>query len=133
LAGADRSATSVAIAEALIANFGFDRTTFNLASGTNEGIDALSGASLSGRENRPLLITNTADSAPPVVAFATRNAANLTAIGHIFGGPAVVSTALQAAITRPAAAAVPPPARVRSPWSRTPSSRAGHSAATSVA
>ena len=99
LAGADRSATSVAIAEALIANFGFDRTTFNLASGTNEGIDALSGAALSGRENRPILISNTLNSAAPVVAFAQRNAASLTAVGHIFGGVAVISQALQTQIT----------------------------------
>jgi putative cell wall-binding protein len=99
LAGADRSATSVAIAEALVANFGFDRSTFNLASGANEGIDALSGAALSGRENRAILISNTANSAAPVVAFATRNAATLNAIGHIFGGEAAITATLQAAVT----------------------------------
>ena len=99
LAGQDRSATSVAIADAIIANFGFDKTTFNLASGANEGIDALGGAALSGRQNRALLITNTATSAPPVVAFATRNAALLTARGLLFGGAAVVTPALEAQIT----------------------------------
>ena len=99
LSGADRSETSVRIAEALIATQGFTNTTFNLASGTNEGIDALSGAALSAKENRALLITNSATSAAPVVAFANRNAARLNAIGHIFGGPDVVSGDLQAAIT----------------------------------
>jgi putative cell wall-binding protein len=98
LAGADRSETSVRVAEALVSTFGFTSTTFNVASGANEGIDALSGAALSGRENRPLLITNTSSSAPPVVAYAARNNATLNTIGHIFGGATVVTAALEAQI-----------------------------------
>ena len=98
LAGADRSETSVAIAFRLMATFGFTSSTFNLASGLNEGIDALGGAALSGKQNRVLLITNTATSAAPVVAFATTRANVLTAPGLIFGGTTVVSVALEARI-----------------------------------
>jgi len=100
LAGVNRSETSVRIAEALVADFGFTNTTFNLASGANEGIDALGGAALSGKENRPLLITNTAEDAAPVVAHAMRNAATLNAVGHIFGGTEVVERDLENAIVR---------------------------------
>jgi putative cell wall-binding protein len=100
LAGIDRSATSVAIADYVIANQGFTANTFNLASGAEAGggADALSGAALSGKESRPLLITNTATSADPVVAFATARRATLNTAGRIFGGPAAVSLALEAAI-----------------------------------
>jgi len=98
LFGADRSATSVAIANRLIADFGFSANTFNLASGVNEGIDALGGAALSGKENRVLLITNTATSAAPVTAFATARAATLTQVGRIFGGTAAVAASLETAI-----------------------------------
>ncbi len=98
LAGADRSETSVAIAYRLMETFGFTATTFNLASGLNEGIDALGGAALSGKENRVLLITNTATSAAPVTAFATAQAAELTAPGRIFGGTTVVAATLEARI-----------------------------------
>ncbi len=98
LAGADRSATSAAIATALVANFGFDATTFNLASGANEGIDALSGAALSGKQNRALLVTNTANSAAPVVTYATTNAPRLNTVGNIFGGTAAVTQTLADAI-----------------------------------
>ena len=95
LAGANRSETSVAIANRLIADFGFSANTFNLASGINEGIDALGGAALSGKENRVILITNTANSAAPVVAFATARAATLNAPGRIFGGIAAITTGLE--------------------------------------
>ena len=98
LAGANRSETSVAIANRLIADFGFSANTFNLASGVNEGIDALGGAALSGKENRVLLITNTATSAAPVTAFATARATTLTAAGRIFGGEAAVGATLERAV-----------------------------------
>jgi putative cell wall-binding protein len=96
LAGANRSETSVAIANRLIADFGFSANTFNLASGINEGMDALGGgAALSGKENRVLLVTNTPISAAPVTAFATARAATLTAAGRIFGGEAAVGGTLE--------------------------------------
>ncbi len=90
LAGSDRSATSVEVADYLLAA-GYDRTAFNLASGQNGGVDALGGAALSGRQNRALLITNTASNAGAVMGFAEANRATLTGTGLVFGGPAAVS------------------------------------------
>ena len=97
LGGAGRSETSRIIADYLINSAGFTNTTFNVASGVprGEGVDALSGAALSGKENRALLITDTATAAGPVVAFATARAGTLNAVGDIFGGPAAVSAALE--------------------------------------
>jgi putative cell wall-binding protein len=82
LGGADRSATSRLIADYLIANHGFLNTTFNVASGANGGVDALGGAALSGKENRVLLVTNTATDAGSVDDFATARAATLNAVGQ---------------------------------------------------
>lgn len=100
LGGAGRSETSRIIADYLINSAGFTNTTFNVASGVprGEGVDALSGAALSGKENRALLVTDNVTSAAPVVAFATARAATLNAVGDIFGGPAAVATALEVAI-----------------------------------
>ena len=65
LGGAGRSETSRIIADYLITSAGFTNTTFNVASGVprGEGVDALSGAALSGKENRALLVTDTATAA----------------------------------------------------------------------
>jgi putative cell wall-binding protein len=100
LGGAGRSETSRIVADYLIANQGFTSTTFNLASGTprGEGADALSGGALSGKQNRALLITDTATSAAPVVSFARDRSATLNAVGNIFGGPAAVAVQLEEAI-----------------------------------
>jgi hypothetical protein len=97
--GQTRSGTSVAIANAIIGGtFGFTNTTFNVASGANDGVDALSGAALSGQQNRALLVTDTATSAGAVTAFATARAATLNEAGIIFGGPAALSVAVETAI-----------------------------------
>jgi len=105
LFGADRSATSVAIANAVIGGtFGFSASTFNVASGINGGVDALGGAALSGKQNRVLLVTNTATSAAPITAFATARQAQLTTVGTIFGGTTVVAAALETAIETAAGA-----------------------------
>ena len=108
LGGAGRSETSRIIADYLINSAGFTNTTFNVASGVprGEGVDALSGAALSGKENRALLITDTATAAGPVVAFATARANTLNAVGDIFGGPAAVSAAVETQIETAGAASV---------------------------
>ncbi len=98
LFGDNRSETSVAIANRLIADFGFSATTFNLASGLNEGVDALGAAALSGRERRVLLVTQNASTAPAITGFATTNTTRLTTAGHVFGGPAAISTTFEAAV-----------------------------------
>ena len=100
LGGAGRSETSRLVANYLVDSQGFTNTTFNLASGAPrlEGVDALSGGALSGRQNRALLITDTQTQAAPVIAFARERAATLNAVGNIFGGPAAVSVPLEEAI-----------------------------------
>lgn len=100
LGGAGRSETSRLIADYLITSQGFTNTTFNVASGAprGEGADALSGGALSGKQNRALLITDTATSAGPVVSFARDRSATLNAVGSIFGGASAVAVALEEAI-----------------------------------
>ena len=100
LGGAGRSETSRIIADYLITNQGFVNTTFNVASGVprGEGVDALSGAALSGKQNRTLLVTDSATSAGPVVAFAQARSATLNAAGNIFGGTAAVAAAVETQI-----------------------------------
>ena len=98
LGGANRSETSRLVAEYLIANHNFRATTFNVASGANNAVDALSGAALSGKTNTVLLLTNTATDIGSVQQFATARAATLTETGRIFGGTAVVPTNVETAI-----------------------------------
>ncbi len=113
LAGADRSGTSVAIGEEAVARFGFTAATFDLAPGSDEGVDALGGAALSGKLNRPLLVTNTPASAGPVLAYAKANRVALDELGFVFGGPAAVTDSLVTAVEDAAGAddGVTPPAR----------------------
>jgi len=100
LGGAGRSETSRIVADFLINSQGFTNTTFNVASGAprSEGVDALSGGALSGKQNRALLITDTQTQGAPVVAFARDRAATLNETGNIFGGTAAVAVALEEAI-----------------------------------
>lgn len=107
LGGAGRSETSRLIADYLITSQGFSNTTFNVASGAprGEGADALSGAALSGKENRVLLVTDNETSAAPVVAFADARATTLTAVGDIFGGTAAVAAALETSVEQAGTAA----------------------------
>jgi putative cell wall-binding protein len=98
LGGANRSETSRLVADYLIENAGFSATTFNVASGANNGVDALSGAALSGRTNTVLLVTNTATDIGSVDEFATARSATLTTTGRIFGGTTVVPEAVETAL-----------------------------------
>jgi putative cell wall-binding protein len=97
--GADRAETSSRLADYMIDSQGFTNTGVNLASGYDygTGVDALSGAPLSGQENRPTLITrsNTSIGATGAIeAFMTAHKATL-ASGHIFGGTGAISTTIQ--------------------------------------
>jgi putative cell wall-binding protein/lysophospholipase L1-like esterase len=104
LAGADRSATSVAIAEEAVARFGFTEATFDLALGSDEGGDALGGAALSGKLGRPLLVASTPASAGPVLAYARASRGALDELGFVYGGPAAVRDSLVTAVEQAAGA-----------------------------
>ena len=107
--GADRAETSSKLADFEITTQGFSNTGVNVATGDKtvagaKGADALGGAALSGKENRPTLITNSA-TAPGagVLAFLTAHANTLTA-GHIYGGFGPVTAAAELLMTNAAKA-----------------------------
>ena len=91
--GVDRADTAAQLAEYEISKYNFSPTAVNVASGYNngEGADALSGAPLTGQQERPLLITKT-DKAPgaAVLKFLDTHADTLTT-GTIFGGVVALS------------------------------------------
>jgi len=98
--GADRAETSSKLADYELTK-GFSNTAVNAASGyrAGDGVDALGGAALSGKELRPLLITdNQTLVGPGVDAFLKAHAATLTT-GHIFGGTGALSAAAEAQMT----------------------------------
>ena len=104
--GANRSETSSLLATEMITNQGFSNTAVNVASGYafGTGADALGGAPLSGKENRPTLITESVTTVGPgPLAYLTDHAATL-ASGHLFGGVGAVSAASAAAMTTAARA-----------------------------
>ena len=86
--GVDRADTAAQLAEYEITQYNFSKTGVNVASGYNngEGADALSGAPLTGQQDRPLLITKTENApGPAVLKFLGDHSATL-AEGTIFGG-----------------------------------------------
>ncbi len=98
--GANRSETSSKLADYMITSQGFSNTAVNVASGYafGTGADALGGAPLSGKENRPTLITESVTTVGPgPLGFLTAHAPTLTT-GHIFGGVGAVSAASEAAM-----------------------------------
>ena len=98
--GANRSETSSKLADYMLASQGFTNTGINVASGYafGTGADALGGAPLSGKENRPTLITESVTTVGPgPLGFLTAHSATL-ASGHIFGGLGAVSQASEDAM-----------------------------------
>jgi putative cell wall-binding protein len=96
-AGSDRSETSELVAEYALAELGFTNEHVNVASGYVEGYgaDALAGGPLTGKQNRPLLITKDVNQPDDVLDFL--NAHDDTLIdGIIFGGNAAISVQAQA-------------------------------------
>jgi putative cell wall-binding protein len=96
-AGSDRSETSELVAEYALAELGFTDEHVNVASGYVEGYgaDALAGGPLTGKQNRPLLITKDVNQPDDVLDFL--NAHDDTLIdGIIFGGNAAISVQAQA-------------------------------------
>jgi len=106
--GGDRAETSTKLADYMITSQGFSNTAVNVASGASNlyGADALGGSALSGKENRPTLITGSGTVAGRgLLEFLTAHSATL-ASGHIFGGTGAVSAALATAMTNAARAVV---------------------------
>jgi putative cell wall-binding protein len=100
LAGDDRAATSVAVADYAIDEYGFTDEAINVASGyvAGTGADALAGGPLSGKNSTATLITrNVNNASDSVIAFLKGHANTLTE-GNIFGGPGAVSEAAENAM-----------------------------------
>lgn len=91
-AGQDRSQTSTLLAQYEIAHYGFTTTAVNVASGstTADGADALGGAALSGKQLRPLLITNNTNDPGSITTYLSTITATLTT-GTLFGGVSAIS------------------------------------------
>jgi putative cell wall-binding protein len=96
-AGADRAETSALLARHAIANFGFDDTAVNVASGfvQGDGADALGGAAVTGKAQRALLITKSESTAGnAILAFLNDFSDSLTQ-GLIFGGTSALTQDLE--------------------------------------
>ena len=96
-AGADRSSTSILIADYAVDMLNFTKTAVDIASGygPGTGADALSGSSLAGRLDRPLVITGSASDPDDVITYLKQRAGTLVT-GTIFGGPAAITTLAEA-------------------------------------
>lgn len=109
VAGTNRSATSMALADFAINNFGFSTTTFDIASG-DQGhlIDSLSGGPYGGTRTppAPTLITASVTDPGSVTAFATEHAGTEQS-AVIFGGTAAVASTVKADIIAAGQTAAP--------------------------
>lgn len=107
-AGADRSETSELAAEWALKNLNFTNKHLGVASGytLGYGADALAGGPLEGKENAPMLITRNVDNPDDVVDYMKAHCTTLET-GHLFGGPAAVSVAAEAAMEKAAQCAAP--------------------------
>ena len=100
--GADRFATSTALADFAVAELDFSRGHVNLAQGIdprgpNQGFaDALASTPHAGRERSPLLLTDPRNLSDVTRAWIETNAETLSA-GHIVGGEGAVAPAVRTA------------------------------------
>ena len=109
LGGVDRTATATKVAQWAIDNLGFTNTHVNLARGDSFA-DALAGGPHGGREKAATLLANS-----PTALDATSNAnttflsdhASTLESGHIFGGTAAISDAVETAAEAAGGAAPP--------------------------
>ncbi|CAA9383580.1 MAG: hypothetical protein AVDCRST_MAG35-2 [uncultured Quadrisphaera sp.] len=93
LAGADRQATAVAVAEYAVASENFTFKNAALAGGNNQNaVDALVAAPLTGSTGTPLLfVQGNASVSEPTRAYLDKHSANLDDRGFVFGGTNAVS------------------------------------------
>ncbi len=100
--GANRADTSAKFAEYALKNFNFSDAAVNVASGRvqGDGADALSGAPVTGKEKRPLLITSTnTDAGEAVLAFLDKHGDTLKN-GIIFGGESALAASVETAMEK---------------------------------
>ncbi len=101
-AGSDRAETSALLAKYEVDNYKFSATAVNVASGytQGDGADALGGAPLTGKQQRPLLITKS-NNAPGdgVQTFLGDESKTLTD-GTIFGGESAVEKPVEYAMEK---------------------------------
>lgn len=109
LNGNDRADTSVKLANFELTTYGFSNTGVNVASGAQElgGADALGGGALSGKELRPLLVTQNVNDVRNLPTFLAAHCTTL-ANGHIFGDTSAVSQSAQDVLTAAAKCTTPP-------------------------
>ena len=100
LAGANRSATSVAVADYATSALGVGNEKVNVASGdsSSEGADALSGGALTGHQNRPLLISGNSSGVSDLLPWMRQHADTVSG-GLIFGGSSALSTSAVNSLT----------------------------------
>jgi putative cell wall-binding protein/uncharacterized protein YkwD len=109
LAGADRYATSVAIADWAVGALGHSRTHVDVATGTNFP-DALAGGAHAGTGRQTVLLAEPgAAAATGAAATSLRTNAGVVAGGHVFGGSGAVDDVALASLIA-AGQGVPPPA-----------------------
>lgn len=95
--GADRSATSEALAEYAIGQKWLSDAHFDLARG-DEGTDALAGSAFGGVNKYPTVITDSPTSNGSTTDFAQKNASTLTGTSYIFGGTDAVPDSQASAV-----------------------------------
>jgi putative cell wall-binding protein len=103
LAGANRAATSVEIAEHAVANWGFTNEHVGVASGYVEGsgADALAGGPLEGQGMAPMLVTRNERNPGEVLDY-LRDHSNTLVDGHLFGGIVAITAEAERQMTEAA-------------------------------
>lgn len=111
LAGPDRSATSLALAQEEVTQWGFSTAGLAVARG-DDFADALAGGGAAGAHKEPLLVTPSPTDAGAVATYAADYATTLSA-GLAFGGPAALTdptlTAIASSAGAPTAQGSSPP------------------------
>lgn len=112
LDGANRAAVATMLADYEVANFNFTNTRANVATGREfaQGSDALSAGPLTGKANRPLLVTagdpkvgTTQAIGQALLDWLQKHATTLTGTDNqLFGGPLSISDDMKAAMEKAA-------------------------------
>ncbi|MGH9062351.1 MAG: cell wall-binding repeat-containing protein, partial [Acidimicrobiales bacterium] len=113
--GSNRSKTSLDLANFALANLGFSKTTFDVASGANRHlVDSLTGSSYGGVHRAPTLVTANVNSPGAAATFARQHAATEQSFVE-FGGTEAISRAVEAAIEAAGRTGTPAPPPVGPP------------------
>jgi putative cell wall-binding protein len=107
LSGPTRSATSMAVADQEVSDWGFSTTAFDLARG-DDFADALTAGPAAGVQDEPLLITASPSSPGSVYTYAADNAATLTT-SDALGGSGAITDGLLSGLVQVILSVVAPP------------------------